>query len=106
VLKPALAEFIFTFFLLLIGIMAGAGLDLNAAALSTGFTLYAFIVASFDISGGYLNPIISYGMFLCGGVALDVAVVYVTVQLAAAIAAAGVSKVSLTSILYKLVTRN
>jgi hypothetical protein len=45
-------------------------------------------------------------MFLCGGVALDVAVVYVTVQLAAAIAAAGVSKVSLTSILYKLVTRN
>jgi uncharacterized membrane protein YhaH (DUF805 family) len=31
-------------------------------------------------------------MFLCGGVALDVAVVYVTVQLAAAIAAAGVSK--------------
>jgi glycerol uptake facilitator-like aquaporin len=56
VLKPALAEFIFTFFLLLIGIMAGAGLDLNAAALSTGFTLYAFIVASFDIRYTLFQP--------------------------------------------------
>ena len=44
-------------------------------------------------SGGHLNPIISYGVFLSGGFALDLAIVYVVVQLAAGIAAAGVLKV-------------
>ena len=44
-------------------------------------------------SGGHLNPIISYGIFLCGGIALDMAIVYIVVQLAAGVAAAGIVKV-------------
>lgn len=62
-IKPAVTEFTFTFFHLLLAIMLGAGpnltgkgpFSLSAAALSTGLNLYAFISSTFDIRYNYFR---------------------------------------------------
>jgi len=67
-LRPLLAEFIGTFALVFVGIGAikTAGHDVVAVALAHGLTIAAFASATMHISGGQLNPAVTFGL-LCGG---------------------------------------
>src|SRR3954464_1680109 len=67
-LRPCIAEFIGTFALIFIGIGAicTAGNDVLAVALAHGLTIAAFASATMHISGGQLNPAVTFGL-LCGG---------------------------------------
>ncbi len=67
-LRPCIAEFIGTFALIFIGIGAikTAGHDVLAVALAHGLTIAAFVSARMHISGGQLNPAVTFGL-VCGG---------------------------------------
>ncbi|HEX8679930.1 MAG TPA: aquaporin [Chthoniobacterales bacterium] len=67
-LRPCIAEFIGTFALIFIGIGAirTAGHDVLAVALAHGLTIAAFVSATMHISGGQLNPAVTFGL-VCGG---------------------------------------
>src|SRR6202795_3912000 len=89
-LRPCLAEFIGTFALIFVGIGAikTAGHDVLAVALAHGLTIAAFVSATLHISGGQLNPAVTFGL-LCGGhTTLPKAVLYWSAQLLGAFSAA------------------
>src|SRR5207247_11432470 len=67
-LRPCLAEFIGTFALIFVGIGAikTAGHDVLAIALAHGLTIAVFASATMHISGGQLNPAVTFGL-VCGG---------------------------------------
>jgi len=67
-LRACFAEFIGTFALIFVGIGAikTAGHDVLGVALAHGFTIAAFVSATMQISGGQLNPAVTFGL-LCGG---------------------------------------
>jgi MIP family channel proteins len=67
-LRPCFAEFIGTFALVFVGIGAikTAGHDVLGVALAHGLTIAAFASATMHISGGQLNPAVTFGL-LCGG---------------------------------------
>jgi MIP family channel proteins len=67
-LRPCFAEFIGTFALVFVGIGAikTAGHDVLGVALAHGLTIAAFVSATMHISGGQLNPAVTFGL-LCGG---------------------------------------
>lgn len=44
-------------------------------------------------SGGHINPIVSFGIFLSGGISFDLMVAYILSQLLGGISAAGMAKV-------------
>ncbi len=88
--RPLLAEFIGTFALIFVGIGAikTAGHDVVAVALAHGLTIAAFVSATMHISGGQLNPAVTFGL-LCGGhMQIGQALRYWVAQLLGAIAAA------------------
>lgn len=66
--RPLIAEFIGTFALIFVGIGAikTAGQDVLAIALAHGLTIAAFVAATLHISGGQLNPAVTFGL-VCGG---------------------------------------
>ena len=67
-LRPCIAEFIGTFALIFVGVGAirTAGDDVLMIALAHGLTIAAFVSATMHISGGQLNPAVTFGL-LCGG---------------------------------------
>ena len=67
-LRSLLAEFIGTFALIFVGIGATktAGDNVLAVALAHGLTIAAFVSATLHISGGQLNPAVTFGL-VCGG---------------------------------------
>jgi MIP family channel proteins len=66
--RSLLAEFIGTFALIFVGIGATktAGDNVLAVALAHGLTIAAFVSATLHISGGQLNPAVTFGL-VCGG---------------------------------------
>ena len=88
--RPWLAEFVGTFALIFVGIGAikTAGHDVLAVALAHGLTIAAFVSATLHISGGQLNPAVTFGL-LCGGhMTLANAVRYWSAQLLGGFSAA------------------
>ncbi|PYL07279.1 MAG: aquaporin [Verrucomicrobia bacterium] len=82
-LRPWIAEFVGTFALIFVGIGAikTAGHDVLAVALAHGLTIAAFVSATLHISGGQLNPAVTFGL-LCGGhVTVGTALRYWSAQL-------------------------
>lgn len=88
--RPLLAEFIGTFALIFVGVGASktVGHDALAVALAHGLTIAAFVSATLHISGGQLNPAITFGLVCGGHMTLPEAVRYWIAQLLGAVAAA------------------
>jgi len=90
-LRPCIAEFIGTFALIFVGIGAiktAAGLDTLAVALAHGLTIAAFVSATMHISGGHLNPAVTFGLVCGGHMTVAAAIRYWIAQLLGATAAA------------------
>src|SRR3989442_4474713 len=89
-LRPCIAEFIGTFALIFVGIGAikTAGYDVLAVALAHGLTIGAFASATMHISGGQLNPAVTFGLVCGGHMGLADAVRYWIAQLLGGITAA------------------
>ena len=88
-LKPALAELIGTFTLVLIGAGAGAlaganGGGILAVALAHGVALMVIIYAWGAISGAHVNPAVTFGLALAGKVGWIRAIWYWAAQFAGA----------------------
>lgn len=93
--KQCVAEFIGTFALIFIGVGVIAnhtGLTGNAGllavALAHGFTIAVMVAATAGISGGHLNPAVSFALLVGGKINVVKAAAYTVAQIAGAIAAA------------------
>jgi MIP family channel proteins len=88
--RPLLAEFIGTFALIFVGLGASktVGHDVLAVALAHGLTIAAFVSATLHISGGQLNPAVTFGLVCGGHMGAAEAVRYWMAQLLGATAAA------------------
>jgi MIP family channel proteins len=82
-LRPWLAEFIGTFALIFVGIGAikTAPHDVLGVALAHGLTIAAFVSATLHISGGQLNPAVTFGLVCGGHMTVANAIRYWTAQL-------------------------
>ena len=88
-LKQCVAEFIGTFALIFVGVGAiyhNAGL--LAIALAHGLTIAVMVSATGGISGGHLNPAVTFGLLVGGKINLRNSIAYWIAQLAGASAAA------------------
>ena len=92
-LKQSMAEFIGTFALIFIGIgaihhLAAVPGGLLGIALAHGLTIAVMVSATGGISGGHLNPAVSFGLFVGGKIDLIKMLIYWAAQLAGAALAA------------------
>ncbi|MEY2488861.1 MAG: aquaporin [Verrucomicrobiota bacterium] len=89
-LRPCIAEFIGTFALIFVGIGAikTAGHDVLAVALAHGLTIAAFVSATMHISGGHLNPAVTFGVVCSGHMTWAAAIRYWIAQLLGGVSAA------------------
>src|SRR5438270_10373238 len=89
-LRPCIAEFIGTFALIFVGIGAikTAGHDTLAVAVAHGLTIAAFASATMHISGGQLNPAVTFGLVCNGHMSVPDAIRYWIAQLLRGLAAA------------------
>src|SRR5688572_6935343 len=84
-LKRCVAEFIGTFALIFVGVGAiyhNAGL--LAVALAHGLTIAVMASATAGISGGHLNPAVTFGLLIGGKIDLKNSAAYWVAQLAGA----------------------
>src|SRR5881628_252996 len=93
--KQCAAEFIGTFALIFVGIGAIAnnsspavGVGLLGVALAHGLTIGVMVSATMAISGGQLNPAVTFGLLVGGQMNLKRSVAYWIAQLAGGAAAA------------------
>jgi MIP family channel proteins len=100
--KQCVAEFVGTFALIFIGIGAIynlGGLEKNGGllgiALAHGLAIAVMVSATAGISGGHLNPAVTFGLMLADKIDLKGAIAYWFSQLAGAVAAAWVALVVL-----------
>src|SRR5215471_20558464 len=89
-LRPCLAEAIGTFALIFIGVGAikAAGNDLLAVAFAHGLTIAVMVSATMAVSGGHLNPAVTFGLFVGGKIKAGDALLYWISQLVGATVAA------------------
>ncbi|KAI5666426.1 hypothetical protein M9H77_16279 [Catharanthus roseus] len=92
VLRAALAEFISTLIFVFAGQGSGMAFSkltdnapntpagLIAAALAHAFGLFIGVAVSANISGGYVNPAVTFGSFMGGNITLLRAILYVIAQ--------------------------
>ncbi len=93
--KQCAAEFIGTFALIFVGIGAianntfpAAGVGLLGVALAHGLTIAVMVSATGAISGGQLNPAVTFGLLIGGQMDVKKSIAYWIAQLAGATAAA------------------
>jgi MIP family channel proteins len=94
-IKACVAEFVGTFALIFIGIGAIANLGgdhagLVGIALAHGLTIAVMVSATAAISGGHLNPAVTFGLLVGGKICASRALAYWVSQLLGAIVAAGI----------------
>src|SRR6266702_8018614 len=94
-LKQCVAEFVGTFALIFIGVGVianhadlSSNAGLLAVALAHGFTIAVMVSATGAISGGQLNPAVTFGVLVGGKIESKRAIIYWISQLAGALAAA------------------
>lgn len=101
-IRAILAEFFATFFFVLIGAGAVISLvsldgDLTATvvgiALAHGLAIALLVAATVHISGGHINPAVTFGMVVTGRMKIDLGILYVAAQLVGAVLAALALKV-------------
>src|SRR5579863_1769395 len=92
--KKCLAEFIGTFALIFIGVgaihnMADPKLNMGllGVALAHGLAIAVMVSATAGISGGHLNPAVTFGLLVGGKIKIADAVAYWIAQLAGGVAA-------------------
>ncbi len=93
--KQCVAEFVGTFALIFVGVGAiannsspAAGVGLLGVALAHGLTIAVMVSATGAISGGQLNPAVTFGLFIGGQMDAKKTIAYWIAQLAGATAAA------------------
>src|SRR5437879_13303960 len=92
--KQCVAEFVGTFALIFIGVgvihnnLPGAGVGLLGVALAHGLTIGVMVSATMAISGGQLNPAVTFGLLVGGQMDLRKSLAYWAAQLAGGAAAA------------------
>src|SRR6266566_3131537 len=103
-LKQCVAEFVGTFALIFIGVGVianhadlSSNAGLLAVALAHGFTIAVMVSATGAISGGHLNPAVTFGVLVGGKIEPRRAVAYWISQLAGAILAAWMVELLLKS---------
>jgi aquaporin Z len=93
-MNKALAEFIGTFTLVLLGcgaaVVAGKDVGVLGIAIAFGLALIAMAYGIGPVSGCHINPAVSLGAFLAGRMTIVDLVLYVIAQCLGAIAGAGV----------------
>src|SRR5436190_19325675 len=88
-LKQCVAELIGTFALIFIGVGAmNQSPGLLGVAFAHGFTIAVMVAATAGISGGHLNPAVTFGLLVGGKINLPRSVAYWISQLGGAIIAA------------------
>ncbi|MES2154846.1 MAG: aquaporin [bacterium] len=93
-----IAEFIGTFTLIYVGILVlsnGGGAGLTGAALAHGLAIAVMVSATMMISGGHLNPAVTFGAWVGGKIRGGEAMSYVLAQLAGGAAGGLLAKLSL-----------
>jgi len=92
--KALLAEFIGTFTIVFIGVgaiasdeMTNGAVGLTGIALAFGFVVATMATSTSAMSGGHLNPAVSFGMLLTGNISAKYFISYVVAQCLGAIAA-------------------
>src|SRR5215475_433575 len=94
-LKQCEAEFVGTFALIFIGVGVianhsnlNSNAGLLAVALAHGLTIAVMVSATGGISGGHLNPAVTFGLLVGGKIDIKRSVAYWIAQLAGAVIAA------------------
>lgn len=97
--KPLVAEFIGTFTLIFVGVssialneMTHGAVGITGIALAHGLAIAVMASATGAVSGGHLNPAVTFGALITGKIRLPNAVGYVISQCLGAICAAGIVK--------------
>lgn len=93
-MKPAIAEFIGTFTLVLFGcgaaVLAGDHVGQLGISFAFGLAIVAMAYGIGPISGCHVNPAVSFGAFVSGRIPLNTMLQYWAAQFAGALAGAGV----------------
>lgn len=94
--KALLAEFIGTFALVFIGVsaIANSAGNLSSIAFAHGLIIATMVTATAAISGGHLNPAVTFGAFLTQKIDLANAAGYIIVQLLGGMFAASLVKLA------------
>jgi len=91
------AEFVGTFALIFVGVLVitNGGASLTGVALAHGLTIAVMVSATMVISGGHLNPAVTFGAWVGGKIRGGDAIGYVLAQLAGGAAGGLLAKICL-----------